>query len=305
MNKSTLKNSVFDLNNSRILIIGLGEIGYSNAEYMTKIGLSVDGYDINDVAIKRALKAGMIKNAAVDFKDYDYYLICISTHNPDNMSEPFLDGLYDIAYKILRESKKGAFLGIDSTIPRGTTQKIYEILNHKLHVAHVPHRYYKPERDTHGVNQKRVVGACSTCCYIEATNFYGNILGIPLHYVKSADIAEMTKIAENTYRYVQIAYAEELKLICEKNNLNFEELRDAINTKWNIEILQAMEGIGGHCLPKDSQMLLNLSKQSLSSSIIEAAKKIDNEYRSSINQKSSPSAQESTGFDITTTYIVR
>ncbi len=304
MDKHVHKTSAFGSDNSRILIIGLGEIGYSNAEYMTKIGLSVDGYDISDAAIKRALKAGIIKNAAVDFKDYDYYLICISTHRPDNMAEPFLDGLYEITYKILRESKKGSFLGIDSTIPRGTTQKIYEILNHKLHVAHVPHRYYKPERDTHGVNQKRVVGACKECCYKEATNFYGKILGIPLYYVKSADVAEMTKIAENTYRYVQIAYAEELKLICENNNLNFEELRNAINTKWNIQILQAMEGIGGHCLPKDSQMLLDLSKKSIGSSIIEAAKKIDVEYRTSINQRTPQKSQKPTEFEITTTNIV-
>lgn len=303
MNNDDFKTS--DSDHSKILIIGLGEIGYSNAEYMTKIGLSVDGYDISDFAIKRALNAGIIKNVATDFKNYDYYVICISTHKPENMNEPFIDGLYDIVNRIKRESKKGAFLGIDSTIPRGTTKKIYKILNHKLHVAHVPHRYYGPERDKHGVNQKRVVGTCDTCCYSEATHFYTGILRIPLHYVTSADIAEMTKIAENTYRYVQIAYAEELKLICEKNNLNFEELRNAINTKWNIEILKAMDGIGGHCLPKDSQMLLELSKQFLNFSIIEAAKKIDHEYRSSIGIKPSQSLEKPIGFKIPTTRVGR
>lgn len=266
---------------SKILIIGLGEIGFSNAEYMNELGIDVDGFDISKDAVKRALDAGVIRNEAIDFTNYDYYLICISTHNPENMSEPFLDGLYGVVYRLLREGKKGAFLGIDSTIPKGTTQKIFEILNHKLHVAHIPHRYYKHEKQEHGVNQKRVLGACSPCCYNNAIKFYGGILGILLHPVSSPEIAEMVKISENTYRYVQIAFAEELKLICDKSNLNFDELRDAINTKWNIEILKAMDGIGGHCLPKDSQMLLEISKQTNSFSIIEAAKKIDTQYRDS------------------------
>jgi UDP-N-acetyl-D-mannosaminuronic acid dehydrogenase len=59
-------------------------------------------------------------------------------------------------------------------------------------------------------------------------------------------------------------------------------LRNAINTKWNIKVLEAREGIGGHCLPKDSQMFLGLLKNVLDTSIIEAAKKVDGEYRQHI-----------------------
>ena len=79
---------------------------------------------------------------------------------------------------------------------------------------------------------------------------------------------------------MEIAFAEELKMFCDRSGLSFEELRGAINSKWNIKILEAKEGIGGHCLPKDSQMFLNLEKNVLDTTIIEAAKVIDKQYRS-------------------------
>ncbi len=180
---------------------------------------------------------------------------------------------------------KVALLGVDSTVPRGTTKKIHQILNHKIHVVHVPHRYYRHEKNEHGVNQRRVFGACEQCCYQKAEEFYGNLLKIPLHRVDDPDIAELTKIAENSYRYVEIAFAEELKVLCDKINIKFEELRKAINTKWNINILEAHHGIGGHCLPKDSQMLLDISKSVIPTSIIEAAKKIDSQYRVHLQHK--------------------
>jgi UDP-N-acetyl-D-mannosaminuronic acid dehydrogenase len=263
----------------KILIIGLGEIGYTNAEYMTGIGLWVEGYNIDPNAVQRALDNQVIKNKANDFSDYDYYLICISTHKPENMFVPYLDGLYETVYRLLREGKNGALLGIDSTIPQNTTEKILKILNHKMHVVHVPHRYYRHEKIEHGVKQQRVLGACEQCCFDAGRKFYGHILEIPLYPVSSPDVAELTKIVENSYRFVQIAFSEEMKMLCDNIGVDFEELRNSINTKWNIDMLQAIDGIGGHCHPKDSQMVLDLSKKYLSDSILESSKKIDSYYR--------------------------
>jgi len=81
-------------------------------------------------------------------------------------------------------------------------------------------------------------------------------LEIPMHSVSSIEVAELTKIIENSHRYLQIAFAEELYLYCQANNILFSELRDALNTKWNVEILEPRDGIGGHCLPKDTKMFL-------------------------------------------------
>ena len=268
----------------KILIIGLGQIGYSNAEYMKKFGLRVDGYDTMEKAVQRALAAGVIQNQATNFKNYDYYIICISTHNPDNMFVPYLDGLFEVARKLSEEGTPGALVGIDSTITKGTSRKVMEILKHRLHVVHVPHRFYINEIEEHGVRQMRVVGGCEPCCVNEAVHFYHDMLEIPLHSVNPVEIAELTKVVENSHRYMEIAFAEELKMVCDNINIDFDELRKAINTKWNTKILEAKEGIGGHCLPKDSQMFLDFSKNAVQHSLLEAAKMIDYRYRAHIGR---------------------
>ncbi|HLE35086.1 MAG TPA: NAD(P)-binding domain-containing protein [Nitrososphaerales archaeon] len=269
----------------KVLVIGLGQIGYSNAQYMTSRGLQVDGYDISEKAVQRALENRVIRRNTETFEGYDYYIICVSTHKPDNMFIPFLDGLFEIARRISREGKTGALVGIDSTVTRGTSNRVNEILGHRLHVVHVPHRYYVNESAEHGVRQTRVLGGCESCCVKKAMYFYGDLLGIPLHIVSIIDVVELCKLVENSYRFLEIAFAEELKIVCDRSGIDFDELRLAVNTKWNIKILEARDGIGGHCLPKDSQMFLNMSRNVLESSILEAAKTIDLKYRLHIDKK--------------------
>jgi UDP-N-acetyl-D-mannosaminuronate dehydrogenase len=106
---------------------------------------------------------------------------------------------------------------------------------------------------------------------------YSQSLEIPMHTVSTIEIAELTKIIENSHRYLQIAFAEELYLYCQANNFLFSELRDALNTKWNVEILEPRGGIGGHCLPKDTKMFLNSSK--VRSKILQSAIEVDSLYR--------------------------
>jgi UDP-N-acetyl-D-mannosaminuronate dehydrogenase len=160
------------------------------------------------------------------------------------------------------------------------------MLDHRLHVVHAPHRWYALEEEYHGVNQPRVIGGVCDCCIKTGMEFYNGgggtsvdkCLGIPMHPVSKVEIAELTKIIENSHRYLQIAFAEELYLYCQANNINFPELRDALNTKWNVDILEPREGIGGHCLPKDTKMFLE-SSQSIRSKILPAAMQIDYDYR--------------------------
>jgi UDP-glucose 6-dehydrogenase len=73
--------------------------------------------------------------------DFDVYVINVHTHKPDDMFSPQIDGLLSIAHKISREAKKdGALVSIESTISKGTSKKVFEILNHRLHVVYAPHR---------------------------------------------------------------------------------------------------------------------------------------------------------------------
>ena len=370
----------------KVLVIGLGQLGLPVAKYVKDRGFDVYGYDISTKALERAEKTAGIKKA-VNFSGFDVYIICVSTHKQEDMFSPQIDGILSIVQdKISKEAKNGALVAIESTIPKGTSKKVFEMLNHRLHVAHAPHRWYALEEKEHGVNQLRVVGGVCDCCLRVAMQFYDGSekssfslspqssslnelesqsdiatapqsvrtpgstddglkmtvtataltasgerddskkdlkysqhgttlsrdmqssprspssvttatigskahsaskvidntkktrLGIPMHPVPDIEIAELTKIIENAHRYLQIAFAEDLYLYCQANNINFAELRDSLNTKWNVNVLEPREGIGGHCLPKDTKMFLNSSK-SIKSKILEAAIEVDNEYR--------------------------
>ena len=342
----------------KVLVIGLGQLGLPVAKYVKdRGGFDTYGYDISTKAMDRAQKIAGIKrigdnstgndgisnnnnsnnnNAAYDFTEFDVFIICVSTHKPDDMFSPQIDGLLSIVEKISKEAKNGALVSIESTIPKGTSKKVFEMLNHRLHVAHAPHRWYALEQEEHGVNQLRVLGGVCQCCLDVAMQFYdGRVLengekgegqaystgiesgmagslhnndndnennytddndnivideqqrdtvnphkslGIRMHPVPQIEIAEITKIAENAHRYLQIAFAEDLYLYCQANNINFAELRDAVNTKWNVNILEPREGIGGHCLPKDTKMFLQSSK-SIRSKILASAIEVDEDYR--------------------------
>lgn len=289
---------------NRVLIIGLGQLGLPVARYVKERGFDAYGYDISPKAMKRAKETAGIEEAT-NFSDFDVYILCVSTHRPEDMFSPQIDGLLSIANRISKEAKNGALVSIESTIPKGTSKKIFEMLNHRLHVAHAPHRWYALEEKEHGVNQLRVIGGVCDCCLKAAmqfydgrsenviidddnytntdnnnnSNFYKNkSLGIPMHPVSEIEIAELTKIIENAHRYLQIAFAEDLYLYCQSNNINFSELRDSLNTKWNVNILEPLEGIGGHCLPKDTKMFLK-SSRSIKSKILTAAMEVDQDYR--------------------------
>ena len=272
------------------------------AKYVKQRGFETFGYDMNSEKMKQAEKNFGVKSIE-QFDDIDVFILCVSTHDPDDEYTPYVDGLFELARKISKDAKNGSLVSIESTVPKGTSKKIFEILNHRLHVAHVPHRWYALEEDVHGVNQVRVIGGVSDCCLKTALQFYdrNNIalefndntnnentsgsaqttavdLGIPLHPVSEIEIAELTKIIENADRYLQIAFSEDLYLYCQANNVNFGELRDSLNTKWNVKILEPRDGVGGHCLPKDTKMFLQSSK-SIKSKILMSAMEVDKEYR--------------------------
>jgi UDP-N-acetyl-D-mannosaminuronic acid dehydrogenase len=381
---------------NKVLVVGLGQLGLPVARYVKEKGFDdAYGYDISSNAMDRAEKTAGIKKAN-DFSDFDVYILCVSTHKPDDIFTPQIEGLLSIVQRISKEARRnGALVSIESTIPKGTSAKVLEILNHRLHVAHAPHRWYALEEKEHGVNQLRVVGGVCDCCLNAAMQFYNgtsslgcideeeeqeddvgngsssnstannsnnnnnnnnnenveyknkydnngrqqlvdgnghsghnsrsmnsslesknknkNIitskkrknssirrsLGISMHPVSNVEIAELTKIAENAHRYLQIAFAEDLYLYCQASNINFSELRDALNTKWNVNILEPRDGIGGHCLPKDTRMFLQSSKSSIKSKILTAAMEVDEDYRRYREIRASKSlSSSSTSFNL-------
>jgi len=265
------------------------------AKYVKERGFDTYGYDISSKAVETAQKTAAIEKAP-NFGEFDVFILCVSTHKTDDMFSPQIEGVLSIVEKISKEAKSGALVTIESTVPKGTSKKVFDTLNHRVHVVHAPHRWYSLEEKEHGVNQLRVIGGVCDCCLEAGMKFYKGVdsvsinsqrhssssspksLGIPMHPVTNIEIAEITKIAENAQRYLQIAFAEELYLYCQANNINFLELRDALNTKWNVNILEPRDGIGGHCLPKDTKMFLQSSNRR-QNKILRAAMSVDEEYK--------------------------
>ena len=128
----------------KILIIGLGQLGLPVAKYLKERGFNTYGYDIKSDALDYAKRKYQIKQTA-DFgsEDFQVFIVSVSTNQANDISSPEIDGLLSVAEKISKEAKSvGALVTIESTVPKGTSKKVFEILNHRLHVVHVPHRWY-------------------------------------------------------------------------------------------------------------------------------------------------------------------
>lgn len=259
--------------------MGLGNIGLPVAQHITKYYKQTKGYDISQKAVQNAKNNGV--NASTQLTSADIYVLAVNTWYRNGY--PDMTAIEDCVKRAAEKNPKALFC-FESTLTKGTAHAL-AIKYHLQNVAVCPHRWWKQEEDKHGVVQLRVLGALNMQSQTKALGFYSS-LGIPTKLVNSMEIAEVSKLVENTYYYLRIAYAEELKLLCEKNQLDFEELKDAVNTKWNVDMADARDGIGGECLPKDIQFLINAYPQT---PLLHGAVNADINYRASLNpQKTMP-----------------
>ncbi|MBN2604106.1 MAG: hypothetical protein JXA91_08250 [Candidatus Thermoplasmatota archaeon] len=282
VNPSFLANTLnMNPKNLSICVLGLGEIGSSALDYIRDKQLNVFGYDINPEVVQKTKEKGILAFSEWnDVPDANIYIICVATWNKNG--EPDLTPVFDVSKKIAQKANNGILVSIESTIVPGTSRKVHSSILKGVELVHVPHRFWNEAPVEHGVRQLRVIGSVDAESMESGRIFYGDILGIPLSETASIEIAEICKVSENAYRYVQIAFAEELRMICEDLGLNFQEVRKACNTKWNVEILDARDGIGGKCLPKDRRNLASLSKYN---TLLTASKTVDTLYREWLKKK--------------------
>ncbi|MDH7563256.1 MAG: hypothetical protein QHH24_00010 [Candidatus Bathyarchaeota archaeon] len=235
-----------------------------SARYILEKNMKVFGYDINEDAVGRAKKLGI--EATTDWRKIPFsqvYIICVYAGLKND--SPDFSSIYEVCRKIVEKKRETStsekcLISIESKIIPGLCRKLYEeIFKRHVYLVHVPHRFWGGDPVRHGVRQSRVIGAVDDASLRKGWAFYNDLLRIPLHKVSSIEVAEMSKISEQAFRYIQIAFAEELKMVCNELGMNFDELRIACNTKWNIEIPEARDGIGGHCLPKDSRYFTSLT----------------------------------------------
>jgi UDP-N-acetyl-D-mannosaminuronic acid dehydrogenase len=268
----------------KVCIVGLGQIGFPVAEYVSEKGIEVWGYDISTKAVERFSQTKV--KATTNWNDIppmDVYIISVTTGQLDG--KPDLSAVFDVSKKIASAAKPSALVAIESTIVPGTSRKIAnEIFGGKILMVHAPHRYWADQPVEHGVNQLRVIGGVDQASLDAGLKFYKETLGIPMHVCSKIEVAEMCKIVENTPRYLQIAFAEDLKMVCSQIGMNFDDLRAAANTKWNVDLPEARDGIGRHCLPKDIRYVTSLAP----SVLLDAAMKVDTQYREWLTKQKKP-----------------
>lgn len=229
-----------------IAVIGLGEIGGNVFREIARVSgkESVFGVDINDTLLESFRKEGF--QVGKKAPACDEYIIAV-----------YLTDQVTQVIESLDLSKK-PLISIESTILPGTSKKVLEWKNkNKKEFDYVlfPHRFNPNDAEHYVFNLDRVMGAENDRALARAINFFSTYMDKKLIHTFSLDIVELSKPVENAYRFMEIAIAEQLKMSCEEKGINFEDLRRAASTKWNITIYEARDGIGGKCLPKDTQLI--------------------------------------------------
>jgi UDP-N-acetyl-D-mannosaminuronic acid dehydrogenase len=283
-----------------VVMIGLGYIGLPTAALIASNKVHVHGVDINqkvvdtinagkihivepslDGAVAEAVKEGYLK-AATKAVEANNYLIVVPTPFKDK-HEPDISFVEAATKGIIPLLKKGDLYIIESTSPVGTTEKMMDLiyterpeLKDQIHIAYCPERVLPGNVMHELVHNDRVIGGVNEASTQKALSFYSKYVKGDLH-ATNARTAEMCKLVENSSRDVQIAFANELSLICDKANINVWELIELANKHPRVTILQPGCGVGGHCIAVDPYFIT--ADFPMESQIIGKAREINN-YKS-------------------------
>lgn len=262
------------MNQVDVVTIGLGYIGLPTSALIAQNKLSVLGVDINqnvvntinqgkihivepdlDKAVAQAVKEGFLKASTKPFTA-DTYLIVVPTPFKRN-HQPDISYVTAATKSVLPLLKEGDLYIIESTSPVGTTEKMLDYifaerpdLKDKIFVAYCPERVLPGNVMYELVHNDRVIGGVDTKSTQKAIDFYRQFVKGELH-ATNARTAEMCKLTENASRDSQIAFANELSLICDKADINVWELIRLANKHPRVNILQPGCGVGGHCIAVD------------------------------------------------------
>ena len=283
-----------------VVTIGLGYIGLPTSALIAQNGIQVHGVDINqnivdtinqgkihivepslDIAVEEAVKKGFLK-AGIKPVEAATYLIVVPTPFKGN-HEPDISYVELATKNIIPFLKEDDLYIIESTSPIGTTEKMMSLiycirpeLKDKLHIAYCPERVLPGNVMHELVYNDRVIGGVDEKSTQKAIDFYKQFVKGALH-ATNARTAEMCKLTENSSRDVQIAFANELSLICDKADINVWELIDLANKHPRVNILQPGCGVGGHCIAVDPYFIV--SDYPMESKIIGTAREVNN-YKS-------------------------
>ena len=280
--------------------MGLGYIGLPTAIIAAKHGVDVIGVDINAKVVEKTnqgilhiIEPGMEEMlqeviAAGKFKAYTtpqecdaYFMVVPTPFKGDH--EPDVSYVEAATRAVLPLLKEGDLYVIESTSPIGTTEMMADIifterpeLKDKIYIAYCPERVLPGNVIYELVHNDRVIGGLNPESTDKAIEFYSQFVQGELHKTNSRT-AEMCKLTENSSRDVQIAFANELSLICDKAGINVWELINLANKHPRVNILQPGCGVGGHCIAVDPYFIT--ADYPAESKIIASARQINN-YKS-------------------------
>ncbi len=264
-------------------VIGLGYIGLPTASLLAKKGVKVLGVDINEDIVETinrgrihieepeledivssTVKEGFLK-ASLKPDLAEYFIISVPTpiEEINSVIKPNLKFVYDALYSILPYIKKGNSIILESTCPVGTTKKILSIIcketflkEDDIFIAYCPERVLPGNIISELQNNDRVIGGINKISSEKIKSLYERI-SLGQIYCTNSDIAELVKIAENSYRDLNLAFANELSIICDKLGINSYELISLANYHPRVNILKPGCGVGGHCIAVDPWFLIS------------------------------------------------
>lgn len=300
----------------KICVIGLGYIGLPTAAIIVNKGYSVSGIDVNDkivstinkgeihivendleASVKSAVLSGRLK-AYNKVQPSDIYIICVPTpfhKNNDSIPKPNIDFVLSATKSIAPLIKSGDLIILESTCPVGTTEKIKQTMlecGAKLentHIAYCPERVLPGKIMTELVENDRIIGGLTSISTKQAADFYrsfvnGNIIET------DAKTAEMCKLAENSFRDINIAFANELSMICYEQSINVWNLINLANKHPRVNILKPGTGVGGHCIAVDPWFIV--SQDNENTKLIQTARGVNNQKTKWVIKKIKNNANE-------------
>lgn len=263
-----------------INVIGLGYIGLPTALMMASHGVEVIGTDYNKELVgtlnaghttfkekgleelfQAALKAGI--KFTTEYQKTDTYIVSVPT--PYDKFSKKVDACYVIAAikDVLKVAPKGATVVIESTVSPGTIEKFVRpaietagfVIGKDIHLVHAPERIIPGNMVYELLHNNRTIGADDKAMGEKVKKLYKSFCQGEI-VVTDIKTAEMTKVVENTFRAVNIAFANELAKICRHENMDVYEVIRICNMHPRVNILQPGPGVGGHCISVDPWFLV-------------------------------------------------
>jgi UDP-N-acetyl-D-mannosaminuronic acid dehydrogenase len=284
-------------NKPSVVMLGLGYIGLPTAALIASKEIKVTGVDIHqhvvdtinkgeihivepdlDGLVHHVVKKGYL-TASTSPIEADVYLIAVPTPFKGDY-EPDISYVEAATRALLPTLREGALVIVESTSPVGTTEKMQAViqaerpeLNGKIYMAYCPERVLPGNVIYELEHNDRAIGGIDAESTDKAVAFYKHFVKGELHKT-SAKTAEMCKLVENSSRDVQIAFANELSMICDEAGIDVWELINLANKHPRVNILQPGTGVGGHCIAVDPWFIV--SEFPKLAKIIRAAREINN-----------------------------